>query len=277
MEAAHLVNDLRIVALVARYRCIVQVETQASMEWMYERIWGEGEIQNYAQPKYNVFFRFEYWYRENRSNWAIIFRCFFYSFIRTFLFPFFSSFIIVFCNLSLSLFRRLRIFDVFFSFVFFRSFGFFEPFGFMRFVGFFFVFLDCGLSVIFHCVSPAIDCKVHNFHPCTWMHNAKSWSNWSELNFKICITVEWYEEFRYFGTYIYFIFHFKHTSIDWNPSNVYYVVKFEWKITNIRANELKMQHVRNSPSVHPVQTGKIWFHLILVLFKEEHHIAVTRT
>lgn len=89
MEAAHLVNDLRIVALVARYRCIVQVETQASMEWMYERIWGEGEIQNYAQPKYNVFFRFEYWYRENRSNWAIIFRCFFYSFIRTFLFPFF--------------------------------------------------------------------------------------------------------------------------------------------------------------------------------------------
>lgn len=148
MEAAHLVNDLRIVALVARYRCIVQVETQASMEWMYERIWGEGEIQNYAQPKYNVFFRFEYWW-ENRSNWAIIFRWFFYSFICTFLFPFFSSFIIVFCNLSLSLFRRLRIFDVFFSFVFFRSFGFFEPFGFMRFVGFFLFFWIVAFRLFF--------------------------------------------------------------------------------------------------------------------------------
>lgn len=88
MEAAHLVNDLRIVALVARYRCIVQVETQASMEWMYERIWGEGEIQNYAQPKYNVFFRFEYWW-ENRSNWAIIFRCFFLLFYSHFSLSFF--------------------------------------------------------------------------------------------------------------------------------------------------------------------------------------------
>lgn len=159
MEAAHLVNDLRIVALVARYRCIVQVETQASMEWMYEpvfsyyeRIWGKGEIQNYAQPKYNVFFRFEYWYRENRSNWAIIFRWFFHSFIRTFLFPFFHPL------LSFSVIYRFYCLDywellLFFSLLsFFRSFGFFEPFGFMRFVGVFLFFFMVSFGYFSLCL-----------------------------------------------------------------------------------------------------------------------------
>lgn len=112
--------------------------------------------------------------------------------------------------LSFSVIHRFYCFDywellLFFLFCLFLDLlDFFDPFGFMRFVDFFCSFWQWPL-VIFHCVTSAIDCKVHNSYPCTSMHNTKlhqctiTWSNWSELNFKICITVEWYKEFRCTG------------------------------------------------------------------------------